>query len=533
MPEVVDCPNSLVAFFPPAVYHTVGSHMVLPELLQSVSREQLSTAQFLRNGAVRLTFKTAASCDAVVAGGITVHGHVLRVVSVETKSRLIHLRDCPAEVPDSKISGFFGPFGEVHSISHSEHIGFPGLRDGTRVVKMTLTKDVPPVVRVAGFDCRVWYRRQPAYCTICKKSGHRGKGCPLDGLCRRCERPGHVAKECRNAWASRSTVRRPAAPAAPAPAAAPDAAVTTPPVAVPAPDAVPVAAVGTPSVATAAPVPDVAPVAAAGSSDIPPAPETAMAVSEDEEDESDLDFLPGNDEEAYVSACSSAEFASGDDEVVAAPPVPPSPKRQRRKRKRRGQGPPRPAPGPPAPEPAPGPSTMDLSSEDPSDARLIHTFREVWEDTLTWEEIRARKVDMSGFDPSQAQPTKTLVLFYETPLPISSSTPVPLDSPVPPTIPSVGSTVTPVATTPVPDCLRRSPFAIHITLNGAPEVNGIFDYGDCTEKIMNGISIERVRVHDYEDQPELRPAIVVPTAPLVVLPDVPPARFPAPPDVPQ
>ncbi|KAJ7379524.1 hypothetical protein OS493_015315, partial [Desmophyllum pertusum] len=143
--------------------------------------------------------------------------------------RLVYVRDCPAEVPDSAVSGFFGSFGEVHSISPSEHDGFPGLRDGTRVVKMTLTKDVPPVARVAGFDCRVRYRRQPACCTIYKKSGHRGKGCPLNGLCRRCEKPGHVAKECRNAWASRSTsVRRPAAPAAPASAAASDAAAAPP-----------------------------------------------------------------------------------------------------------------------------------------------------------------------------------------------------------------------------------------------------------------------------------------------------------------
>ncbi|KAJ7360267.1 hypothetical protein OS493_016897 [Desmophyllum pertusum] len=62
--------------------------------------------------------------------------------------------------------------------SLSGHDGFPGLRDRTRVVKMTLTKDIPPVARVAGFNCRVWYHRQPVYCTICKKSGHRGKDCP-------------------------------------------------------------------------------------------------------------------------------------------------------------------------------------------------------------------------------------------------------------------------------------------------------------------------------------------------------------------
>ncbi|KAJ7365588.1 hypothetical protein OS493_005705 [Desmophyllum pertusum] len=364
MPEVVDCPNSLVAFFPPAVYHTVGSHMVLPELLQSVSREQLSTAQFLRNGAVRLTFKTAASCDAVVAGGIHVHGHDLRVVSVETKSRLIHLRDCPAEVPDSKISGFFGPFGEVHSISHSEHIGFPGLRDGTRVVKMTLTRTFHP-----------WFA---SLASIAVKSGHRGKGCPLDGLCRRCERPGHVAKECRNAWASRSTVRRPAAPAAPAPAAAPDAAVTTPPVAVPAPDAVPVAAVGTPPVATAAPVPDAAPVAAAGSSDIPPARRPPWPFLRTKRtSQTWISYLVIMRRRMSVPAV--LLLSSRLVMMRSSQPrlLPPPPKRQRRKRKRRGQGPPRPAPGPPAPEPAPGPDTMDLSSEDPSDARLIRTFREV------------------------------------------------------------------------------------------------------------------------------------------------------------
>ena len=71
-----------------------------------------------------------------------------------------------------------------------------------------------------------------------------------------------------------------------------------------------------------------------------------MAVSDDDDEESDMDYIPGNDEEAYVSACSTGEFVSGDDEVVAAAPASPSPRRSRRKRKRRGQGPPHPAPRP-------------------------------------------------------------------------------------------------------------------------------------------------------------------------------------------
>ena len=51
---------------------------------------------------------------------------------MEPKSRLIYLRDCPVEVPDSAVSGFFSSYGEIHSIAHSEHQGLPGLRDGTR-----------------------------------------------------------------------------------------------------------------------------------------------------------------------------------------------------------------------------------------------------------------------------------------------------------------------------------------------------------------------------------------------------------------
>ena len=53
----IQCPKSLVAFFLAEVYRSAGSSQVLPRLLESVERDQLSSIQFLRNGAVRLTFK--------------------------------------------------------------------------------------------------------------------------------------------------------------------------------------------------------------------------------------------------------------------------------------------------------------------------------------------------------------------------------------------------------------------------------------------------------------------------------------------
>jgi len=128
------------------------------------------------------------------------------VVSVDAKSRLVYLRDCPSEVPDDVVKRFFSSFGEVHSISRSCHEAFPGIFDGNRVIKITMTKDVPGIVSVAGLECRVWYRRQPAFCAICKKLGHRSKSCPLNGLCRRCRRPGHHARDCSNACTVSSAV---------------------------------------------------------------------------------------------------------------------------------------------------------------------------------------------------------------------------------------------------------------------------------------------------------------------------------------
>ena len=35
---------------------------------------------------------------------------------------------------------------------------------------------------------------------MCREFGHRAQSCPLSGLCRRCRRPRHKARECKQAW---------------------------------------------------------------------------------------------------------------------------------------------------------------------------------------------------------------------------------------------------------------------------------------------------------------------------------------------
>ena len=59
-------------------------------------------------------------------------------------------------------------------------------------------------VRVESCECRVCYSGQPPQCFIYLEPGYCSPACPLSGLCRRCRQPGHMAKECTQAWALQS-----------------------------------------------------------------------------------------------------------------------------------------------------------------------------------------------------------------------------------------------------------------------------------------------------------------------------------------
>ena len=196
MSAVVQCPRTLAVHFPSTVYRSAGSAQVLPDLAKSLDIANVQCIQFVPNGIVRVTFKESAQCDAALASGVSFRGSKLVVSPVDARTRLVYVRDLPAEVPDEPVCVFLRQYGVVHSLSPQFHPGLPGVKNGTRVAKVTLLKDLPTSVRIAGFDVRLWYQGQPQPCPVCRQFGHRVRDCPLNGLCRRCRQPGHVAREC-------------------------------------------------------------------------------------------------------------------------------------------------------------------------------------------------------------------------------------------------------------------------------------------------------------------------------------------------
>ena len=194
--SAVQCPRTLAVHFPPTIYRSPGSAPVLPDLVKSLDIANVQCIQFVPNGIVHVTFKESAQCDAALACGVSFRGSKLTVAPVDTRTRLVYVRDLPAEVPDEPVGVFLRQYGNVHSLSPQFHPGLPDVKNATPVAKVTLLKDLPTSVRIAGFDVRLWYQGQPQACPVCRQFGHRVRDCPLNGLCRQCRQPGHMACEC-------------------------------------------------------------------------------------------------------------------------------------------------------------------------------------------------------------------------------------------------------------------------------------------------------------------------------------------------
>lgn len=129
--------------FSSEMYRSTGSSQVLPELIKSLDLPNVRGIQFMPNGVVRVTYKKPAQCDAALTSGIFFRGALLRIAPVDSCPRLVYVHDLPVEVPDDGLQVHLRAFGVVHSVSMQTYPGMPQVSTGTRVVKVTLAKDLP------------------------------------------------------------------------------------------------------------------------------------------------------------------------------------------------------------------------------------------------------------------------------------------------------------------------------------------------------------------------------------------------------
>lgn len=103
--------------------------------------------------------------------------------------------DAPHELPDSAIEVRLAPYCSVRSSRRGKFRDQPHCFNGLRHLNVELDHSIPSFLRFGKFQVRVWHEGQTKTCRRCNREGHIAKDCN-NTLCFNCDELNHTAKEC-------------------------------------------------------------------------------------------------------------------------------------------------------------------------------------------------------------------------------------------------------------------------------------------------------------------------------------------------
>ena len=168
---------SVVSHFPPEMYLRRGVGELAPLLVRAMNEKEISALQFLRGGLARVTLRSSAYREELLSSDFMFEDILIPVTPADRQTTSVYLRDLPVEIADDSVRSAFKVFGDIFSVRSTVYKDFPSVRNGTRVQLMSVKQPIPSSLNVLGFVCRTWYPGQPAFCTICRQSGHLPRAC--------------------------------------------------------------------------------------------------------------------------------------------------------------------------------------------------------------------------------------------------------------------------------------------------------------------------------------------------------------------
>ena len=150
-------PLSVILHFPPEVYLSRGLGDLCPLLVRVLHANKISALQFLRGGRVCVTVREPAFWEELLSNDLMFEDRKIPVTSCGCSCYYsIYVRDLPVELSEETVKSAFSSYGEVYSVCHGHFKDFPDLRNGNRLILMSVCNPIPSSLNVLGFVCRIW-----------------------------------------------------------------------------------------------------------------------------------------------------------------------------------------------------------------------------------------------------------------------------------------------------------------------------------------------------------------------------------------
>ena len=173
-------------------FHLSATNFTVQSLLQDVKRcginmSSVLCAQKVSKDAYVVTFKSPEDRDLFPQNST----YISRRAEAGT---FVWIYDAPCELPDDAIKHRLSAYGQVERVQRRTYSGYH-VETGVRTTRMVIDRPVPSFLRFGRRLVRIFHEGQDATCRRCNSPGHVAKEC-REKICFNCEEHGHEAPDC-------------------------------------------------------------------------------------------------------------------------------------------------------------------------------------------------------------------------------------------------------------------------------------------------------------------------------------------------